>query len=223
MSRQLKKTYRIVLADDHRMFRQGICHILDRLKGIEVAGEADDGLDLLKLLKKISADMVILDISMPHLRGIEAITEIKAISSKTKVLILTMHQNTEYFYHAVCAGAEGYLLKADAGTELEKAIQTIRDGQTYVSPILSRELTSDLVSFHRSGASLDKEVLTVRQKEILTLIAEGKSNQEIAFCFNISLRTVEHHRANLMKRLALKNTAELVRYAFQKGYLPFRK
>jgi DNA-binding NarL/FixJ family response regulator len=223
MKPKTTQPYRIVLADDHQMFRLGIRHIIERISGLEVVGEAGDGMEILRLLRKMPVDMVVLDISMPLLRGIEAITEIKTISAKTKVLILTMHQNTEYFYHAVAAGADGYLLKADAGTVLEQAIQIIRKGHFFISPILSSDLTNEMVHVCRSGTTPDKDVLTVRQKEILTLIAEGKTNTEIASCFNISRRTVEHHRTNLMQRLGLKNTAELVRYAFQKEILPSRK
>ncbi len=137
------EAYRIVLADDHGMFREGIRKILEEQDGIEVVGEASDGLELLELIKKVTAHMVILDISMPNMRGIEATSEIKAINSDIKVLILTMHKNTEYLYHAVSAGAEGFLLKADAYSELFSAIKEIRLGRTYVSSVVSAETTDD--------------------------------------------------------------------------------
>ena len=132
-------TYRIVLADDHVMFRQGIKNILKGAKDLEVVGEAGDGLKLLEFLKKITPDMVILDISMPNLRGLEATREIKIISPDTKVLILTMHKDKEYVYHAISAGAEGYLLKEDADTELFAAVEKIRQGGSlHITPLIRR-------------------------------------------------------------------------------------
>ncbi|MEE9566246.1 MAG: response regulator transcription factor, partial [Desulfobacteria bacterium] len=129
--------YRILLADDHVMFRQGMKRILEGVADLEVVGEVGDGLKLLERMKKSSTDMVILDISMPNLRGIEATKEIKTANSEVKVLILTMHKDKEYLYHAISAGADGYLLKEDADTELFSAIETIRRGGNYISPLLS--------------------------------------------------------------------------------------
>ena len=143
--------YRIVLADDHAMFRQGIKNILEGAEEMEVVGEADDGLKILELLQKVTPDMVILDISMPNIRGLEATKEIKAISSDVKVLILTMHKDKEYVYYAISAGAEGYLLKEDADTELFSAIEKIRKGGHYISPLLSGELTHELIQASHKG------------------------------------------------------------------------
>jgi DNA-binding NarL/FixJ family response regulator len=137
--------YRIVLADDHAMFRQGIKNILEGVEDLEIVGEAGDGLNLLELLKQITPDMVILDISMPNLRGLEATREIKIISPDMKVLILTMHRDKEYVYHAISAGAEGYLLKEDADTELFTAVEKIRRGEHYISPLLSGKLKHELI------------------------------------------------------------------------------
>ena len=137
--------YRIILADDHTMFRQGIKNILEGAEDLEVVGEAGDGLNLLELLKKITPDMVILDISMPNLGGLEATREIKTISSDVKVLILTIHRDKEYVYHAISAGAQGYLLKEDADTELFAAVEKIRHGEHYISPLLSGKLTDELI------------------------------------------------------------------------------
>jgi len=212
--------YKIILADDHPILRQGIRHVLERIPGISVIGEADDGAALLALIREIPADLVVLDIFMPHLRGIEAIGELKAIQPKIRTLILTMHADLDYFHQAAAAGAEGYLLKTDAPRELKQAISAIRDGEIYVSPIISRRLAGDVMRKHRPNQSATVETaLTLRQREILKLIAEGKTNPEIAAFFSISVRTVEHHRANILEKLNLKNTAELVRYAIQKGYI----
>ena len=143
--------YRIVLADDHVMFRHGIKSILEGAEGLEVVGEASDGLKLLELLKQITPDMVILDISMPNLRGLEATKEIKTISSDVKVLILSMHRDKEYVYYAISAGAEGYLLKEDADTELFTAVEKIRQGEHYISPGLSEKFTHELIQASHKG------------------------------------------------------------------------
>lgn len=212
--------YRILLADDHVMFRQGMKRILEGVADLEVVGEVGDGLKLLERLKKSSPDMVILDISMPNLRGIEATKEIKTAYSEVKVLILTMHKDKEYLYHAISAGADGYLLKEDADTELFSAIETIRRGGNYISPLLSVELADDLAqTFHGTGFKAPFEPLTTREREVLKLIAEGKSNKEVANLLFISVRTVQHHRANIRKKLNIRKTADLVRYAIRKGYV----
>jgi DNA-binding NarL/FixJ family response regulator len=211
--------YRIVLADDHVMFRQGIKNILEGAEDLEVVGEASDGLKLLELLKKVTADMVILDISMPNLRGLEATREIKIISPDMKVLILTMHRDKEYVHSAISAGAEGYLLKEDADTELFAAVEKIRQEGYYISPLLSGELTHELIQASQKGQlTPPSDPLTLREREVLKLIAEGISNKEIADLLCISIRTVEHHRASIMEKLNIKQTANLIKYAIRKGY-----
>jgi DNA-binding NarL/FixJ family response regulator len=213
------ESYRLVLADDHAMFRQGIKKILEENGGVKVIGEASDGLELLNLLNKITPDAVILDISMPTIRGIEATREIKSVYPDIKILILTMHKRKEYLYHCLSAGAEGYLLKEDADTELYAAIKKVQEGGVYISPILSEELTDDFVRMCRGDLKLPSDKLTSREREVVKLIAEGKKNREIADLLCISIRTVENHRANIMKKLKLKNTSELVKYAIRKKYV----
>lgn len=214
-------SYHIVLVDDHVMFRQGITRILEERSGFEVVGEVDCGLELLKLLEKLVPDLIILDISMPNLRGLEAIHEIKMNHPKVKILVLTMHKDKEYLHQALSAGAEGYLLKEDADSELFSAIDRVRQGKIYVSPKLSEGLTEDWVKMTRVNhrPSFDTERLTIREREVLKLIAEGKSSKEIGELLFISVRTVERHRANIMEKLNLKKTADLVKYAIQKGYV----
>jgi DNA-binding NarL/FixJ family response regulator len=214
-------TYRIVLADDHVLFRQGEKRILEGMADLEVIGEASDGLELLNLLKQSTPDMVILDISMPKLRGLEAIHEIKKIHTDVNILILTMHKDKEYVYLALSAGAKGYLLKEDTDKELFSAIEKIRQGKTYLSPYLSEQLTNEWARIGREGPESFSEIdpLTTREREVLKLIAEGKSNKEIADFLFISIRTVERHRANMMERLNLKKTTDLIKYAIQKGYI----
>ena len=211
--------YRIILADDHKMFRLGIRKILEELDDLTVIGEVNDGLELLRMLKKMTPHMVILDISMPNIRGIEATREIKMSAPRTKILILTMHKGRDYLYHSISAGADGYLLKEDADTELYMAIEKIREGGIFISPILADDLADNFVQMCRGNSPYDFEILTSREREIIKFIAEGKTNKEIAGMLCISTRTVENHRANIMKKLNLKNTSELVKYAISKNYI----
>jgi len=212
-------TCHIVLADDHLMFRQGIKKILEEHDDLKVVGEANDGIELLDLLKKITPDVVILDISMPNIRGIEATKEIKIMAPEINVVILTMHKSKEYLYHCLKAGAQGYLLKEDADTELYTAIKKVIEGGFYISPILSEALRDDFVQICLGGQKLSAERLTPREREVTKLIAEGKTNKEIANLLFISIRTVENHRAKIMKKLKLRNTPELVKYAIRKKYV----
>jgi DNA-binding NarL/FixJ family response regulator len=214
------KPYRIVLADDHVLLRQGLKKILEKTADLEVVGEAGNGIELLHLLRKLNSHMVILDISMPNMRGIEALHEIKTIRSDLKILILTMHKDKEYLHHAISAGANGYLLKEDADTELFSAIETVRQGKIYLSPYFTSDLADEWAKIHRGESKpfSEPDQLTTREKQILKLIAEGKSSKEIADLLCISVRTTEHHRANLMSKLNMKKTAELVKYAIEKGY-----
>ena len=212
--------YRIILVDDHKMFRQGIKQIIEKREDLKVIGEANDGLELLSLLKKVSPDMIILDISMPKMRGIETAKEVKAIHSDIKLLILTMHKNPDYLQHAILSGAEGYLLKEDAHTDLFSAIDTIKQGRAFISPILSRDLTDNLFQIFRGKYQPSHEPLTTREKEVLKLIADGKSSNEIAELLCISIHTVHNHRANIMTKLNIKKTAALIKYAIRKGYTP---
>ena len=214
--------FKILLADDHVMFRRGVRKIIQGMDDVEVVGEASDGLELLRLLKDLNPNLVIMDISMPNLRGLEATREIKCADARVKVLILTMHKDREYLYHALTAGAEGYLLKEDADGELIAAIETLRKGGTFISSLLSTQMADIFVEKFRPGGepfTAPEEPLTVREREIIKLIAEGKSSKEIGQLLFISSRTVQHHRANIMRKLNLKKTADLVKYAIQKGYV----
>ena len=214
--------FKILLADDHVMFRRGIRSLIQRMENVEVVGEAGDGFELLRLLKEVQPHLVIVDISMPNLRGLEATREVKILDPGVKVLVLSMHKEREYLYHALTAGAEGYLLKEDADGELISAIDTLRRGGTFISPLLSNQMADIFVDkCQAKGESrmLVGEPLTIREREIVKLIAEGKSSKEIGELLFISSRTVQHHRANIMRKLSLKKTADLVKYAIQKGYV----
>lgn len=204
--------YAVILADDHVMFRKGVKRIVSEIAGLEVIGEADDGLELLQLLKEKSPDMVILDISMPNLRGLEATGEIKKLYPNTKVLLLTMHRKKEFIRQAMEAGAEGFLLKEDADSELIQGIKTIREGKQYFSPLLVSEMTDLVLQKDRI------DLLTVREKEVLKFFAAGKSPKDIADLLCISILTVRQHLANIKKKANLKNSQDLVRFAINEGY-----
>ena len=213
-------SYRIVLADDHILLRHGLKSIIESSDGFKVIAEADDGAELLSLLHKITPDLVILDISMPKIRGLEAAAEISKNFPDIKTLILTMHKGSQYLHHALSAGVDGYLLKEDAPKEIFTAIDTIRQGRKYISPLLLSELTDEMARAYQTGEfKIMSTPLTLREREVLKLIAEEKTNKEIAELLNISLRTVHHHRASLMQKLNIRKTAGLVRYAIKKGYI----
>jgi DNA-binding NarL/FixJ family response regulator len=214
------KAYRVILADDHILVRRGVKRILEENAKLDVVGEVGDGLELLNALNKTDANMIILDVSMPNLRGIEAIPEIRRIRPEAKVLILTMHKDEEYLYQAISAGADGYLLKEDAEKELFSAIESIQSGKIYISPGLADQSMQNWARMRRGEEDSPRaDALTVRQREILKMIAEGKSNKEIGDMLCISVRTVERHRANMMEKLNIRKTAELVQYALRKHYI----
>jgi len=214
------KAYRVILADDHILVRRGLRRILEEKANLEIAAEVGDGLELLNVLNKIEPDLIILDVSMPNLRGIEAIPEIRHVRTDVKVLMLTMHKEEEYLYQAISAGANGYLLKEDAEKELFTAIENIQAGRIYISPGLADQSMQNWARLRRGEEDFHVvESLTVRQREILKMIAEGKSNKEIGDLLFISVRTVERHRANMMSKLNIRKTAELVQYALRKHYI----
>lgn len=205
--------YSIVLADDHPMFREGIRKIIERIQDVSISGEVNDGLELLEFLKTSCPNLVIVDISMPNLRGLEAIREIKKHYSKVKILVLTMHKKKEFIRQALRDGADGFLLKEDAGGELIRAVQTVRNGGKYISPLLSGMLATLALGEEEA------EVLTMREREVLKLLAEGKKTNEIASALYISPYTVRRHRSNIMEKLDIKTTADLVKYAISKNYI----
>jgi DNA-binding NarL/FixJ family response regulator len=207
------ESYTIVLADDHAMFREGTRKIIERIKDVSISGEVNDGLELLEFLKSSSPEMVIVDISMPNLRGLEAIREIKRTYPKVKILVLTMHKKKAFVRQALKDGADGFLLKEDAGGELIRAVETIRNGNKYISPLLSDLLASLTLEEEET------EVLTRREREVLKLLAEGKRTNEIAKALYISPYTVRRHRSNIMEKLGVNNLADLVKYAISQSYI----
>ena len=195
--------------------------ILEGAPDLEVVGEADNGLALLALLEQWTPHLVVLDIAMPQMRGLEAIPEIKAMHPLLKVLMLTMHKERAYLRKAMAAGANGYLLKEDAESDLFGAIDKVRQGAAYVSPRLSDALVSVEAEECQGDQAATSEVgpLTLRESQVLKLLAEGKSSREIAGLLGLSSRTVEHHRANMMAKLGVKGVVDLVKYAIAEGYL----
>jgi DNA-binding NarL/FixJ family response regulator len=211
--------YTIILADDHAMLREGIRKLIEEMEGLRVVDEVGDGLKLLKRVKKNQPDMVILDISMPGMRGIEAAREILAQYPDIHILILSMHKREEFLSMALAAGAKGYLLKEDSADELLEAIDSIRNGQTYLSKKLASEFPSAIISICRGEPPADQDRLTRRERQVLQMIVEGHTDRQISDKLCISVRTVHRHHANIRSKLNLKRTAELVRYAISQGYL----
>jgi DNA-binding NarL/FixJ family response regulator len=212
-----QKMIRVILADDHTLVRAGIRALLERLPGVEVVAEADDGREALALVEQHRPDVVLLDVTMPGLNGIEAAARIAKDFAATRVLILSMHGNEEYYWRALKAGASGYLLKKAAMAELETALQQVMAGEIYLSQEISARL---LKRFPGRGAAEPKsplEQLTGRQREILQLIAEGQNTKQIADLLKVSPKTVEYHRMKLMDTLNVHDIPGLVRFALRVG------
>jgi DNA-binding NarL/FixJ family response regulator len=207
---------RVLLAEDHTLVRAGIRALLENLPEIAVVGEASNGRDALRLIELHQPDVVVMDIAMPDLNGLDATVRVVRDFPKTRVIILSMHTTEEYVLRALRAGAVGYLLK-DAGTaELELAIRAVARGEAYLSPPVSKYVVADYV--RRVSSGLDApERLTARQREILQLVSEGHTAREIAQTLHVSVKTVETHRAQLMERLDIHDIAGLVRYAIRMG------
>jgi DNA-binding NarL/FixJ family response regulator len=205
--------YSIVLADDHMLFRQGVKRIIEEHPDFKVIGEAGDGLALLDLLKTCCPDLVILDISMPLLRGLEAAREIRGAYPKLKILLLTMHRKKDFLQQAIEAGADGFMLKEDADYGLIQAIQALRRGEKYFSPLLVAKLAE------LAEKKPKPDPLTNRERQIVKLLAEGKTSQEVADLLFISVYTVRRHRDNVMRKLRLERLADLVRYAMDRGLI----
>ena len=213
---------RIVLADDHQLVRAGIRSLLQRLHDVQVVAEASDGAEALRLVATQQPDIVLMDIGMAGLNGLEATERIAQAFPDVRVIILSMHDNKEYVLQALRAGAAGYLLKDSAKAELELAVRAVARGETYLSPPVSKHVIADYVQ-HAIGApampidDIPLERLTTRQREVLRLIAAGHTSQSIANTLGISVKTVETHRAQIMERLDIHDVAGLVRYALRMG------
>jgi DNA-binding NarL/FixJ family response regulator len=210
------KPIRVLLADDHTLVRAGIRGLLQNLAGVEVVGEAGDGKEALRLAETLRPDVVLLDVGMPGLNGLEVAGRIAGFDAAVRVVILSMHNSEEYVLRALRAGCAGYLLKGSAVAELEIAVRAVARGETYLSPAVSKSVVEDYVL--RSGGAADPlDALTPRQREILQLVAEGHTSKEIARHLGLSAKTVETHRAQVMERLRVHDLAGLVRFAVRVG------
>ena len=214
------KKLRILLADDHIVMRSGLRALLDRQPNLEVVGESENGRETVALAASLKPDVVVMDVGMPILNGIEATQTIVTQNPTVAVVILSMHADESYVMRALKAGARGYLLKDSAAADLIGAIQAISQGKSFFSPKVSRILAEDYVRVLKQKGAVDTyDLLTSREREILQLLAEGKTNKEVATALNISPYTVETHRSHILQKLNLHNSAELVLYAVRKGII----
>ena len=212
------KPIRVLLADDHTMIRAGVRLMLERVEGVEVVAEAEGGLEALRLIELHRPDMVLIDIAMPELNGLNVTARVAKQFPEVRVIILSMHENEEYVGEALRSGAAAYLVKTASPAELELAIRAVTRGETYLSPPVSKHVVLDYVS--RGGGQRGAERLTPRQREILQMIAEGHTTKAIANRLQISVKTVEAHRTQLMDKLDIHDIASLVRYAIRTGLVP---
>lgn len=215
----MRKT-RVLLADDHQLMRSGIRLMLEREPDLSVVGEAGDGREAVVLAKSLKPDVVVMDIGMSNLNGIEAAQQMTGDRSEIAVVMLSMHSDESYVLRALKAGARGYLLKDSAEADLIKAVHAVAGGKSFFSPAVSKVLLDDYVrKLRRSGTEDAYDLLTAREREVLQLIAEGKSNKDIANLLNLSVYTVESHRSNLMEKLNVRGLPELILYAVRKGII----
>lgn len=207
---------RILLADDHTILREGIRSLIESEPDMSVIGEANDGHTAVKLASQLKPDIILMDLAMPLLNGLEATRQIKKQNPQAKILILTMHENEEYIRQVLVAGAMGYILKDAAARELLGAIRSVFKGEVVLSPAITRLVVSDYLRWGDISPTEPSDGLTDREREILQLIAEGYTNKQIAQILSISIKTVQAHRLNLMKKLDLHDRGELIKYAIQK-------
>jgi len=211
---------RILLADDHNILRDGMRLLLERQPGFAVVGEAADGREVVQLAQEQSPDVVVMDIAMPNMNGIEATRRIVDRTPGVGVVILSMHYDESYVLRSLKAGARAYLLKDAVKTELIAAIQAVTQGRSYFSPKISRILQEDFIQLlGRKGGDDSYDLLTEREREVLQLVAEGKTNKEIANQLNLSLYTVDTHRTHILQKLNLHSVPELILYAVRKGII----
>jgi DNA-binding NarL/FixJ family response regulator len=216
----MKKPFSIVIAEDHTILREGLKSLLASQPDLKIVGEAGDGLEAIRCVRDLRPDMILLDLSMPRMTGLDAIKEIKRINPDIKIIVLTVHSSEEYILATLQAGADGYVLKEAHSAELQTAIRHVLEGRRYLSPSISGTVIDGLLQGKKASAIRSSwETLTQREREILKLIAEGHKNKDIADLLCISVKTVEKHRANLMEKLGLHNVAALTALAAEKGLI----
>ncbi|MFF7311348.1 response regulator [Streptomyces sp. NPDC008137] len=210
---------RILLADDHALVRRGVRLILDAEPDLTVVAEADDGAEAVALAREHRPDLAVLDIAMPRLTGLQAARELSRTCPETRILVLTMYDNEQFFFEALAAGASGYVLKSVADRDLVEACRATMRGEPFLYPGAVDALVRDYLDRVREGGAPPSRTITDREEEILKLVAEGHTSQQIAELLVISPRTVERHRANLLQKLGLKDRLELTRYAIRVGLI----
>lgn len=211
---------RILLADDHKIMREGLRALIDKQPGMVVAAEATDGREAVQLTRKIRPEIVIMDVTMPKLNGIEATRQIAAAAPESRVIALSIHSDRRFVSQMFKAGARGYLLKDCAFEELTRAIQTVTADQTYLSPAIAGVVVEEFVSGLTRQKQVSPPTLTAREREVLQLIAEGKTTKQTAAALRVSVKTVETHRRQIMAKLQLNGVAELTKYAIREGLTP---
>jgi DNA-binding NarL/FixJ family response regulator len=208
---------RVLIADDHGIVRKGLRFLLSQDADIEVVAEAEDGREAVRLVAETDPNVVILDIAMPQLNGLDAAAQISKQHSRTGVILLSMHSDEEFVVRALTAGAKGYLLKDSAEPDIVRAVHAVATGKTFFSPAIAHTLLEDYMRrLQHEGLQDRYDFLTDREREVLQLLAEGRSNKEVAGILNLSVHTVDTHRSNFMQKLGLHNTAEIVIYAMRK-------
>ena len=213
-------SFRVLIADDHGVVRQGLRTLLEKSPEVDVVGEAADGREAVRLAAELHPNIVVMDIAMPLLNGIDAAAQIIARDPGIQVIILSMHSDESYILRALNAGAKGYLLKDAAEGDILPAVRTVASGRPYFSPVIAATLLDEYLQTMKKHKVQDSyDLLTDREKEVLQLLAEGKTNKEVAALLNLSPYTVESHRTNLMQKLNLHNTAEIVLYAVRKNLI----
>jgi two-component system response regulator NreC len=211
---------KVMLVDDHAIVRQGVRAVLTATGGFDVVGEAEDGREALGMARELAPDVVVMDLVMPVLNGIEATRQIKKAIPGTSVVVLTMHADEKYVFQALKAGASGYVLKSGPPSEIARAIESVQGGNPYFSPSISRKIMESYLSEEEPEKALPKgERLTAREREVLQLIAEGYTNSKIAHLMGISVKTVETHRTHIMNKLDVHDVAGLVKYSIKKGLI----
>ena len=210
--------HRVVVVEDHTLLRQGLIALITADDNIEVVGETNNGRDAIQLAHSSNPNLILMDLSMPGLNGIEAMIEIKKRNPKIKVLVLTVHMAEEYIKQSLKAGADGYILKHSTGLELLQAINSVINGKTYLSPEVSNQVVHSFINNEsKIGHVSQLDLVTLREREILKLVAEGNQNKQIADYLCLSVKTVEKHRSNLMKKLDMHNSAALTAFAIEMG------
>jgi DNA-binding NarL/FixJ family response regulator len=211
---------RVLLADDHGLLRKGVRSVITQDPGITIVGEASNGEEAVRLAEELSPDVVVMDVAMPGLNGLDAAASITRKGKRTAVIVLTMYSDEEYLVRAVSAGVRGYLLKDSAEPDIIRAVKAVAAGNTFFSPAIADMLFDDyLIRLQHSEVQDSYELLTDRERQVLQLLAEGRTNKEVATALDLGVSTVETHRMNLMKKLGIRNTAELVLYAVRKKIL----